>query len=70
MADITLNYDDSMLLLKSTTTDPSARIIAACAVAFFERERHADDAIGEARAAALKLLHMGSSAIYRNGEED
>lgn len=67
---MTLNYEDSMRILQSTETDPSVRIIAACAVAFFELERHADDATIEIRAAALKLLHMGSSAIYRNGGED
>ncbi|TAM72337.1 hypothetical protein EPN44_16100 [bacterium] len=70
MGQITLNYEDSIAVLANAEAAADARIVAACAVAFFELQNHADEACGSARAASLKLLHMGASAIYRNGPED
>lgn len=69
MGQITLNYGDSMAVLANSEAAADARIVAACAVAFFELQNHADEACSAARAASLKLLHMGTSAIYRNDPE-
>lgn len=64
MGQITINRDHAMGVLNDANADPTARVIAACTVAFFEANDHADEIDSSTRSIALKLSHMVASAIY------
>lgn len=64
MAEITLNRQQSEMLLASGTGDASSRLVAAMAIAFFETGDSAEDADRESIYIAQKLLHMIQQRIY------
>lgn len=64
MRKISLNREDSMLILNNPDSDPNARAVAAAAVALFEVNEHAFDLSKETRAIVLKLSHLVAAAIY------
>lgn len=68
MGSITLSHEDSKKVLDNPDASPTARVIAACCIAFFEAKRHADEVDADTRAIALKLTHMTASAIYEGAE--
>lgn len=62
MAEVQLNKQDSLWLLNSTNGSCDSRVIAACALAFFESSD--GDAIdGKSKAIAHKLLRMAAAAL-------
>ena len=64
MGQISLNREDSMLILNNPDSDPDARAVAAAAVALFEVNEHTFDLSKETCAIVLKLSHMAAAAIY------
>lgn len=64
MGEITLNAERAMSILNNPDATPDARVIAACTIAFFEANDHAEVVEKSTRAIALKLSHMVAAAIY------
>lgn len=64
MGQITLNREDAMRVLNNQEAAPSARVIAACSIAFFETRDHVDEADSATRSIAMKLSHMVMAEIF------
>lgn len=68
MGQITLNYEDAMRVLTNPESGADAKVIAACTVAFFEVNDHADEIERDTRAIVLKLSHMTADVILGDHE--
>ena len=62
MAEVQLNKQDSLRLLNSTEASSDSRVIAACALAFFE-STDSEALDGKTKAIAQKLLRMAAAAL-------
>lgn len=70
MGEIKISLEDSMRILNNDHSTPNARVIAACAVAFFEIENAGDGINSSSRTIAHKLFRMSASALDDARESD
>jgi len=69
MGEVKLNIDDSMRILNNPDAGSDARVIAGCAMAFFEVTKSGGDYSPETRAIAQRLLRMTAARIDDDFED-